>query len=88
MELASDQLTLTWADPNQKGARLRLKAGLTIQAGRWLCLDQPVATWADELPLALADLTFDLGPEVEIERLTITVSTIELEGRVRVIPAD
>jgi hypothetical protein len=38
--------------------------------------------------MPLADTAFDLGPEVDIRQLSVTSQGIDLDGMVRVIPAD
>lgn len=88
LELAPNQLTLIWASPSPEHAPLRLQTGLIIEAGRWLHLDQPSVRLGDSAPMALENVTFDLGPEVDIKRLTVIATMIQLEGVVRVIPAD
>ncbi len=72
---------------------LELTTGLAIQEGRWLWLCQPVirrlpATGELPPPMALAETAFDLGPEANIRQLSVTSQGIDLEGMVRVIPAD
>ncbi|MGB3137618.1 MAG: DUF2993 domain-containing protein [Nodosilinea sp.] len=85
--LATDRLTLRWSKPEP----LEVKTGLAIQEGRWLCLQQPVATVSapgqPPAPLALEDIAFDLGPEVDIRQLAVTPQGIDLVGIARVIPA-
>ena len=89
--LASDRLTLLW--PEDQSGTLELTMGLAMREGRWLCLLQPVArvlpsTGEPLSPVALDDIAFDLGPEVNIRKLAITPAGIDLVGMVRVIPAD
>ena len=72
---------------------LELTTGLAIKEGRWLCLCQPVisrlpTTGEPPSPTPLAETAFDLGPEVDIRQLSVTAQGIDLEGMVRVIPAD
>ena len=91
--LASDRLTLCWPGTAPGGDSLELAMGLTMRAGRWLCLQQPVATVVPAAggppsPTVLNDLAFDLGPEVDIRQLTVTPQGIDLVGMVQVIPAD
>jgi hypothetical protein len=91
IDLGHDRLTLGW--PGIEGDRLELALELTLEAGRCLCLRQPIATVrspaGDPLSTApLADITFDLGPEVDLRQLTVTPAGIDLVGAVRVIPAD
>ncbi|TVQ08097.1 MAG: DUF2993 domain-containing protein [Leptolyngbya sp. DLM2.Bin27] len=91
--LGADRLTLRWPGPTPAADSLELTLNLTMQAGRQLCLCQPVVTQRSpqgELrpPIALDDMTFDLGPEVDIRQLSVTPQGIDLVGTVRVIPAD
>lgn len=91
--LAIDQLTLRWPGAAPTADSLVLTMGLAMKEGRWLCLRQPVvtllpATGDPPPPLALEEITFDLGPEVDIRELAITPAGIDLVGTVRVIPAD
>ncbi|MGB3201365.1 MAG: DUF2993 domain-containing protein [Nodosilinea sp.] len=91
--LASDRLILCWPQEPLSGDGLELTMGLAMRDGRWLCLRQPAATvlsatGARSSPVALNDIEFDLGPEVDIRQLAVTPTGIELVGGVRVIPAD
>ncbi len=103
IELDADRLTLRWPgiSPSPEAPEpeapepesLELTTGLAIKEGRWLCLCQPVirrlpATGEPPPPMALAETAFDLGPEVDIRQLSVTSQGIDLEGMVRVIPAD
>ncbi|PZV12943.1 MAG: hypothetical protein DCF21_14835 [Leptolyngbya sp.] len=103
IELDADRLTLRWPriSPSPEASEpeasdpesLELTTGLAIKEGRWLCLCQPVirrlpATGEPPLPMPLADTAFDLGPEVDIRQLSVTSQGIDLDGMVRVIPAD
>ncbi|MGB6017674.1 MAG: DUF2993 domain-containing protein, partial [Nodosilinea sp.] len=90
--LDTDRLTLRWAG-HRVGQDLELTTGLAMREGRWLCLRQPVATVTTapgepSPPIALDDMAFDLGPEVNIRHLAVTPAGIDLVGMVRVIPAD
>lgn len=90
--LGRDRLTLTWPSEGAQDG-LVLTVGLAMREGRWLCLCQPIATVISpsvgpSQPIALNDLAFDLGPEVNIRQLTVTPTGIDLGGMVRVIPAD
>ncbi|MBE9156311.1 DUF2993 domain-containing protein [Nodosilinea sp. LEGE 06152] len=91
--LATDRLTLCWPPEPSSGDALELTMGLAMRAGRWLCLRQPVATvlpttGAPASPIALDEIEFDLGSEVDIRQLAVTPTGIDLVGMVRVIPAD
>ncbi|MEO1070137.1 MAG: DUF2993 domain-containing protein [Cyanobacteria bacterium J06638_6] len=91
--LSADRLTLRWANISPDADRLELTTGLVMKEGRWLCLQQPQAmlvptTGAAAAPIALEEIAFDLGPEVDIQTLDVTPTGIELVGTVRVIPAD
>ncbi len=103
IELDADRLTLRWPEksPSLESSipealepeTLELTTGLAIKEGRWLCLCQPVirrlpATGEPPSPMQLAETAFDLGPEVDIRQLSVTSQGIDLEGMVRVIPAD
>lgn len=91
--LATDRLTLCWPPEPLSGDALKLTTGLAMREGRWLCLRQPMATvlpatGTSASPIALDEVDFDLGPEVDIRQLEITPTGIDLVGMVRVIPAD
>ncbi|MGG6238725.1 LmeA family phospholipid-binding protein [Nodosilinea sp. AN01ver1] len=91
--LATDRLTLCWPPEPLSGDALELTMGLAMREGRWLCLHQPVATVLPAIgtpssPVALDEIEFDLGPEVNIRQLDVTPTGIDLVGMVRVIPAD
>ncbi|WP_052049873.1 DUF2993 domain-containing protein [Leptolyngbya sp. KIOST-1] len=91
--LATDRLTLRWAGHRAGQDSLKLTTALAIQEGRWLHLRRPVATVTTapgdtSPPIALDDMAFDLGPEVDIRQLAVTPAGIDLVGMVRVIPAD
>lgn len=91
--LETDRLTLGWPGAAHSGDRLELTTGLAMAEGRRLCLCQPVAqvistTHDNPSQVTLDDITFDLGPEVDIRTLTVSPEGIELVGTVRVIPAD
>jgi hypothetical protein len=96
LALGDGHLQLTWqsndpAQPNQNPC-LTLHTDLEIRDGRWLCLCQSAfklqqgESWS--APVALEEVVMDLGPEVNIQRLVVTTSGIEVDGVVRVIPAD
>ncbi|MBE9135748.1 DUF2993 domain-containing protein [Nodosilinea sp. LEGE 07088] len=91
--LGTERLTLRWANVSPGADSLELTTGLVMKAGRWLCLQQPAAvlvptTGTAAAPIALEEIAFDLGPEVDIRTLAVTPIGIELVGTVRVIPAD
>jgi hypothetical protein len=91
--LDCDRLTLSWPGQPPAIEHLVLTAQLAMQEGRWLCLQTPVATIQSAQDdaaraIALDNITFDLGPEVNIQQLAITPTGIDLIGAVRVIPAD
>lgn len=91
--LGRDRLTLRWPGAAPRADALELALGLAMREGRWLCLEQPIATvlpaiGAPSSPIALDETAFDLGPEVNIRHLAITPEGIDLVGMVRVIPAD
>lgn len=91
--LGSDRLTLRWPGASPSDDALELTLGLAMREGRWLCLEQPVATVVPAMgeppsPIALDEIAFDLGPEVDIRQLVVTPEGIDLVGMVRVIPAD
>ncbi|NJL49568.1 MAG: DUF2993 domain-containing protein [Leptolyngbyaceae cyanobacterium SM2_5_2] len=96
LALGDGQLQLTWQAPDRQdqpglSQSLILHTDLEIRDGRWLCLCRSAVklsqagTWS--APVALNEVVMDLGPEVNIQRLTITASGIEVDGVVRVIPA-
>ncbi|MBE9113506.1 DUF2993 domain-containing protein [Nodosilinea sp. LEGE 07298] len=91
--LDTDRLTLRWPGAGPSQDSLELALGLAMREGRWLCLRQPVATvrsatGESPAPIRLDEIDFDLGPEADIRQLVVTPTGIDLEGMVRVIPAD
>lgn len=91
--LAPDRLTLRWPGDTPTADALELTTGLAMEEGRWLCLCDPVVrvisrSGAGRSPITLTTTRFDLGPEVDIQQLTVTATGIALVGTVRVIPAD
>lgn len=91
--LGSDRMTLRWPGASLNNDALELSLGLAMREGRWLCLKQPVATVVPATgepssPIALDEIAFDLGSEVDIRQLTVTPAGIDLVGMVQVIPAD
>ncbi|MGF1571292.1 MAG: DUF2993 domain-containing protein [Nodosilinea sp.] len=92
IQLSAGQLTLIWQFPQKPEETLAVTTDLAMENGRWLCLKRPVATVKGpdliSSPLPLEEVRFDLGPETDIQRLTVLDDRIELDGTVRVIPAD
>lgn len=91
--LASDRMTLRWPGASRSDDALELSLGLAMRDGRWLCLEQPVARVVPAIgepqsPIALDEIAFDLGAEVDIRQLAVTPAGIDLVGMVQVIPAD
>lgn len=91
--LGSDRMTLRWPGSSLNSDALELSLGLAMRDGRWLCLEQPVATVVPATgepssPIALDEIAFDLGSEVDIRQLAVTPAGIDLVGMVQVIPAD
>lgn len=91
--LGSDRMTLRWPGSSLSSDALELSLGLAMREGRWLCLKQPVATVVPAIgepssPIALDEIAFDLGSEVDIRQLAVTPAGIDLVGMVQVIPAD
>jgi hypothetical protein len=91
--LDCDRLTLSWTGQPPQADHLTLTVQLAMGEGRWLCLQTLVATIQPAQGdaarvIALDDITFDLGPEVNIQQLAVTPTGIDLIGAVRVIPAD
>jgi hypothetical protein len=91
--LAPDRLTLRWPGDAPTADALELATGLAMEEGRWLCLCDPVVrvisgSGEGRSPVTLRTTRFDLGPEVDIQQLTVTATGIDLVGTVRVIPAD
>ncbi|MEA5447666.1 DUF2993 domain-containing protein [Leptolyngbya sp. CCNP1308] len=91
--LGRDRMTLRWPGASFSDDTLELSLGLAMRDGRWLCLKQPVATVVPATgepssPIALDEIAFDLGTEVDIRQLAVTPAGIDLVGMVQVIPAD
>ncbi|NMF84278.1 DUF2993 domain-containing protein [Nodosilinea sp. P-1105] len=92
IQLGADQCTLVWAVAADQF--LAMEARLTLVDGRWLCLQQPTLTLQPPdpcsgaaNPIVVDDVRFDLGPETDIQTLTVTPAAITLEGTVQVIAA-
>ncbi|TVP68993.1 MAG: DUF2993 domain-containing protein [Leptolyngbya sp. LCM1.Bin17] len=92
IQLRADRCTLVWTVAADQF--LAMEARLTMVDGRWLCLQQPTLTLHPPEsfpgvanPVVIDDVRFDLGPETDIQTLTVTPAAITLEGTVQVIAA-
>lgn len=91
--LHSGQITLRWAPGQTSGETITLATGLQIREGNMLSLHQPQVTIRQGDPssaeaITLDDYVINLGPEVDIQALTVMPDLIEIRGTVRVIPGN
>lgn len=94
VDLDQNQITLAWKPDDPTAEQVMLSTGLDIRAGHLLYLLQPEvrmdpdAHRGESGPVRLDDFVIDLGSEVEIQALTVKQTFIEIEGMVKVIPAN
>lgn len=94
MRLQSEQLTLSAKLKTKNGdTPLVIRTGLSLASGHELQFDQP--QWLTSLTakrgLPLTDLDgfkIDLGPDVEMQQLTLTAGQLVCQGTLKVNPAD
>ncbi|MBD0268819.1 MAG: hypothetical protein ICV77_11060 [Cyanobacteria bacterium Co-bin8] len=87
--IAPKQLTLTLLPIQGAAAAVTLQTGLAVREGHILILHEPsLRTTAGSEPISLDGFELDLGPEVQIDSLTLTAGQIDIRGTVQVIPAD
>ncbi|MEL6816945.1 MAG: hypothetical protein AAFP03_19400, partial [Cyanobacteria bacterium J06598_3] len=79
--IAADQLTL-------RRAALQLQAVLMLKQGHWLHLEQPgwLVAGAYYPSPSLQDFCWDLGPETQIQALTLRPGQLVCAGRVEITP--
>ncbi len=85
----SDRLTIcgTLTDPNSPTTPIMMRAGLELVTPRELRLNPlEIQTSLATTPRNLDSFQLDLGPEVDIQELTLTPGQLVCRGRLNVIP--
>jgi hypothetical protein len=85
--IAPNQLTFTLLPAQETAAAVTLQTGLAVREGHILVLLQPTVKSAAADPMQLDGFELDLGPDVQIDSLTLAAGQIDIRGTVQVIPA-